>query len=47
MTIDDKMKTYNPTLTEEQQKYQHYQSKKLINTNILHMEKSCHLIKVE
>ena len=34
-------------LTEKQQKYQLYHQVKLINVNILHLKKHCHLIKVE
>ena len=35
----------NTTLTDEQQKYQHYPVEKLINMNILHVKKYCPLIK--
>ena len=38
------MKKYNMTLTEKQQKYQHYHLEKLININILLVEKYYFLI---
>ena len=41
------MKNYNTTLTEKQQKYQHYHKVKLMNMNILQPKKHCHLIKLE
>ena len=41
------MKNYNTTLTEKQQKYQHYHHVKLINMNLLQVNKFHHLIKVE
>ena len=48
MTIDDKIKGKKHTMsTETQQKYQHYRQVKLINMNILEVQKYCHLIKVE
>ena len=49
MTIDDKIRNeiYNMTLTENQQKYQHYHLEKLINMNILHVKKYCLPIKEE
>ena len=48
MTIDDKIKDEKHTMsTETQQKYQHYRQVKLINMNILEVQKYCHLIKVE
>ena len=40
-----KMKSYNMTLTEQQQKRQHYYQKKLINIDILQVKKYCLLIK--
>ena len=45
MTIRLEMKNCNTILTEEQQKYQHYLLKKLINVNILQVKKYCLLIK--
>ena len=48
MTIDDKIKGEKHTMsTETQQKYQHYHQVKLINMNIIEVQKYCHLIKVE
>ena len=49
MTIDNKIKDekYNMTLTEQQQKYQHYCQVILINMSILQAKKYYHLIKVE
>ena len=48
MTTDDKIKdkNNNTILTEELQKYQHYHQVKLINMNILQVNKYDHLIKV-
>lgn len=37
--IDDKMKDSNTILKEKQKKYQHYFQVKLLNMNILHMQK--------
>ena len=39
------MKSYNLTLTEKQQKYQHYHQVKLVNMNFLKAKKYYHLIK--
>ena len=40
-------KNCNMILTEKQEKYQHHYPEKLITTNILQVNKSCHLMKVE
>ena len=47
MAIDDKIKRqkYNMTLTEKHQKYQHYHQIKVINTNILEVNRFFFLIK--
>ena len=47
MAIDDKIKLqkYNMTLIERHQKYQHYHQIKVINMNILEVNRFCFLIK--
>ena len=49
MTIDNKVKDkkLQYDINREAAKYQHYFQVKLINMNILHVKKYCHLIKVE
>ena len=42
-----KMKNYNMILTEKQQKYQYYHQVKMINMNILQVNKYYLLMKVE
>ena len=45
MAIDDKIRDCHMILTEKQQKYQHYQLEKLMNTNIFQGKQYCFLMK--
>ena len=49
MTIHDliRVKNYNMIITEKQQKYQHYNQAKLINTNTLQVKRYYLALKVE